>query len=129
MGEGPEVSNAQCLPCKGKDLLLREEEERKIPEPGKPARPGPGREEVTSIPKCTVEGVGYIIECWTCRTAGNPHKYVGESSRSGYQRGREHWAEVEAAKKTHPIVIHFNEIHQGAKQQVLMRVVKHSRSP
>ena len=50
----------QCLPCQGKEMLAKEEAERAIPEPGQPVRPSPPREETQSIPKCTVEGVGYI---------------------------------------------------------------------
>lgn len=118
----------KCLPCAGKDILAREEEERKIPEPGQPPCPRPSKEETTSIPKCTVEGVGYIVECWPCRVAGRAAKYIGESSRSPYQRGKEHLSEIEAGKRTHPLVIHFEEAHQGQKQETLMRVIKHARS-
>ena len=73
--------------------------------------------------------MGYVIECWSCRTEGTPHKYIGESSRSPYQRGKEHGSEIKAGKATHPLTIHFEEAHNGNKQEVLIRVVKHARSP
>ena len=50
-------------------------------------------------------------------------QYVGESSRSGYQRGREHAKEMEQGKKTHPLVIHWEERHASQPQEILMRVV------
>ena len=52
-------------------------------------------------------------------------KYTGTTSRSLYQRGKEHWREISKGKKTHPLVIHFLEEHNGATQEVLFRVVGH----
>ena len=52
--------------------------------------PKPGREEVRAAPQCTREGVEYVIECWRCRSEGKKAKYIGKTSRSPYQRGREH---------------------------------------
>ena len=49
--------------------------------------------------------------------------YVGETSRSPYQRGKEHGSDVDGGKKNHPISIHFQEKHQGEKQRILMRVL------
>ena len=42
--------------------------------------------------------------------------------------GREHIQEVSLAKKTHPMVIHFDEVHQGRQQEILMRIVKTART-
>ena len=46
--------------------------------------------------------------------------YVGETSRSPYQRGKEHQEEVDLTKKVHPLVIHFQEVHNEEKQAILM---------
>ena len=75
-----------------------------------------------AIPKCTSEGVGYILECWPCRLQGHKYRYIGETSRSGHQRAAEHLAEILAKKKTHPMVQHHQEWHQGETQEVLFRV-------
>ena len=61
-----------CIPCQGRDLLAEEDSLRPIPAPGQPIPPKPGKDETRSLPKCTVEGIGYVLECWTCRLTG-PH--------------------------------------------------------
>ena len=92
-----------------KDSILR----KRLQDPGSPALPKPSKEQVRASPKCTSEGFGYLIECWPCRLEGKMFTYVGESSRSPYQRGREHWQELEMRKPTHPLVIHSEEEHEG----------------
>ena len=42
--------------------------------------------------------------------------------------GRVHGQEVDQAKKTHPLVNHFQETHNGQKQRVLMPVLKAART-
>ena len=115
-----------CLPCKGRYLLSTEEDSRKSGEG--PPMPRPGKEETLSVPKCTGEGIGYYLECWTCRLQGKEIKYVGESSRSAFQRGKEHSKEIGEARKTHPMTQHFQEKHQGQQQEVLMRTVRQART-
>ena len=41
------------------------------------------------------------------------YMYIGETSNSPYQRGREHLQEIKSGKKTHPMVLHFHEVHEG----------------
>ena len=110
-----------CIPCQGRDLLAEEDSLKLIPAPGQPVPPKPGKDETRSLPKCTVEGIGYVLECWTCRLTGSTFKYIGESSRSAYQRGKEHIKEIIGGKKTHPMVEHFGDCHQGQTQEVLFR--------
>ena len=87
-----ECGRQQCLPCQGRALLAQEVEELEMAEqdPQSPPKPRPGREDTTSLPKCTTESVGYHLECWRCRKEGKKVVYVGETSRSPYQRGKEH---------------------------------------
>ena len=108
-------------------LLTEEMELREVPEPGDPVLPRPGKGETVAAPKCTAEGSGYSLECWSCRLKGRKALYVGETSRSPYQRAREHTKEIDEAKKSHPLVIHFSEKHGGCKQEVIMRTVKETR--
>ena len=83
-----------CLPCEGRLLVAGEEEQRPPPKEGEPPRPKPSKEETASSPKCTNEGAGYVIECWLCRLEGKTFKYIGETSRSPFQRGKEHKADL-----------------------------------
>ena len=112
-----------CLPCQGRDMLAVEDSERPLPGPGQPIAPRPSREETIALPQCTREGVGYVIECWPCRLQGLKFRYVGETSRSAYQRARDHAREIQSGKKTHPLVEHFMEHHQGVTQEVLFRTL------
>ena len=57
----------------------------------------------------------------TCRKEGKRRVYLGETSRSACQRGREHFKEIQEATPTHPLVIHNVEEHGGETQPVLMR--------
>ena len=75
-------------------MLMSEEAQRPLPGPGQPITPRPSREDKIAYPKCTTEGIGYAVECWTCRLQGETYRYIGESSRSAYQRALEHWKEV-----------------------------------
>ena len=104
-------------------MLASEEGLHPIPDPGQPAAPRPSREDTIALPKCTTEGIAYVMECWTCRLAGKSYRYIGETSRSGHQRGTEHWKEIVAGKKTHPMVEHFSDHHEGQQQEVLYRIV------
>ena len=125
-----ECGRQQCLPCQGRALLAQELEEIEMAEqdPGGPQKPRPGREDTKSLPKCTTESVGYHLECWGCRKEGRKAVYVGHTSRSPYQRGKEHQEEVDLTKKVHPLVIHFQEVHNGERQTILMRVLKSART-
>ena len=123
-----ECGRSRCLPCQGRALLAQEQEEREIQRKGEVLLPKPGKDMTTAIPKCTSESVRYAMECWDCRKGGKKFMYIGETSRSAYQRGREHQEEVDLAKKSHPLVIHFQECHQGQQQQLLMRTVKVART-
>ena len=63
------------------------------------------------------------IDCQTCRKEGKRRQYIGESSRSGYQRGKEHGKEVSEGVLTHPMTLHFLEEHNGVQQEVILRIL------
>ena len=81
------------------------------------------REDRKSLPSCTGEGMNYILECVTCRNQERRRAYLGEKSRSTYQRGREHAKEIREGTVTHPMVIHCIEEHGGDVQPILMRTL------
>ena len=60
--------------------------------------------------------------------SGKEAKYVGETSRSPYQRGHEHQKVIDEAKTSHPLVSHFQEVHQGTQQPILMRIVRETQT-
>ena len=76
-------------------------------------------EDRKSLPSCTGEGRKYIIECLTCRKAGIRKVYLGETSRSSYQRAKEHQKYIKEMASDHPLVIHCLEDHEGEFQPVL----------
>ena len=119
-----------CAPCAGRGLLAQEAEEEaskllQVTESKEDVKPVLKRkpEDKVSIPSCTTEGVNYTLECWTCRKEGTKRIYYGETSRSPYQRGIEHFREVREGFISHPMTVHFWEEHAGVKQEVLMRVL------
>ena len=60
---------------------------------------------------------------------GNDRLIPSSTNRSGYQRGVEHWREIEEGISTHPMVIHFWEVHGGRKQDCLMRILSGHLTP
>merc|ERR1712105_111523 len=107
-----------CVPCSTRQWLTMEEENREITKQGGVEVARPSKEDTKALPNCTIEGVGYILECATCRKKGMKRQYVGESSRSPCQRGQEHMAEISNGVISHPLVIHFWEEHAGERQHV-----------
>ncbi len=64
---------------------------------------------------CNVEGIVYKVQCLKCKEQNIDSVYIGESSRSGYVRGKQH---LEAARtpKTHEsnaIARHIIEYHES----------------
>ena len=45
---------------------------------------------------CDVSGVSYNVKCKDCGDVQFYHQYIGESSHSGYSRGKEHQANIRA---------------------------------
>ena len=79
----------------GRYTLYEEEEDRAMAKvSGEAPKYSPPKGTSSSLPGCTTEGLTYVIECMTCRKRGIKRTYVGESSRSPYQRGKEHQREV-----------------------------------
>ena len=104
-----------CLPCQGHLLLAAEAEEEAMKMAGNTdtITTKTKKEERISLPSCTGEGANYCIECLTCRQEGRRRLYLGETSRSPYQRGAEHEKEVREGVPSHPLVIHCMEEHGG----------------
>ena len=90
-----------------------------------PARKG--EKDDTALPICTRESINYTLECISCKEEGRKRIYWGESSRSGNQRGVEHFKEIVSGVQTHPMVLHFMEEHAGERQDFLMRITRYHK--
>ena len=82
------------------------------------------RKEETALPLCTKESINYTIECIPCKEEGKRRIYWGETSRSGNQRGAEHYREINNGVQTHPLVLHYVEEHNGEKQPFLIESIR-----
>ena len=109
-----------CGVCEGRMIIGAEKEEETaamVTGESKPSkRP---KEDMIALPGCTEEGVNYSLECLRCRKGDIRRQYLGETSRSGFQRYQEHMREIQSGHLKHPLVIHFLEEHGGEVQRVL----------
>ena len=95
---------ADCLHCKGRYVIAQEQKERAAAKvTGEQPRSNPPKGTSSSIPGCTSEVVNYSLECMTCRKIGVKRMYIGESSCSTYQWGREHSKEIKEGVMDHPM--------------------------
>ena len=80
---------------------------------------------------CNRESVVYKGTCLTCRDKGKRSVYVGETSRSGYIRGRQHIEAIKDHRKhgNNAFAKHIEEEHGGRKTEFRMDIVKHLRTP
>ena len=75
--------------------------------------------ETSQSGRCEAQGVTYRIECQGC---GN--KYIGETSRSAYTRGKEHLKDLDSATERSVLKNHCNERHGGLLQDFKMDVTE-----
>ncbi|KXJ14577.1 hypothetical protein AC249_AIPGENE4819 [Exaiptasia diaphana] len=67
---------------------------------------------------CRTQGITYEIECKSCKD-----KYIGETSRNAFKRGREHIRSVDSNTREHSILKkHCSEKHGGILQDFVMNV-------
>ena len=88
--------------------------------------PGCGREDCfpcqTSGPgKCEKNGVGYKIQCETCRRAGRVSVYDGETGCNCYTRGKQHAASLRLEDEENALWKHCLVEHDGMKAEFSMK--------
>ena len=66
---------------------------------------------------CNREGIVYRGQCMSCKNDGKTSVYIGESSRSGYVRGRQHAAAIREPErnKSNAFAKHLREHHDGER--------------
>ena len=67
--------------------------------------------------KCNATGVTYELVCQECRD-----QYIGETARSAYSRGKEHFRTMEQEEEGFVMCRHANEKHEGAVPWFTMTV-------
>ena len=78
---------------------------------------------------CQKEGVVYRISCRDCALANTSAEYTGESSRTGYLRGREHLEGLEKESDKNALWKHCELHHEGVKTQFDMKILRSHRTP
>ena len=63
--------------------------------------------------KCFKRNILYETSCVTCAGGGKPSRYVGESSRSGFERAAEHFSDYKNEKSDSHMLKHAMEEHPG----------------
>ena len=104
------------MACQGRSVVEKEKEDKAVAAvtgdvEGKEGQMKISKKEQIALPGCTREGIVYLLDCLTCRKQGIKRQYVGETPRSGYQRGKEHRREIEKEVAMHPMTLHFKEEH------------------
>ena len=78
---------------------------------------------------CQKENVVYRITCQECGTRQVKAEYTGETSRTAYLRGREHWDGLEKEKEKNALWKHCVEEHGGNKVIFSMKVIRGHKAP
>ena len=76
-----------------------------------------------------MQGVVYKVTCLLCMEAEVKTDYIGESARTAYDRGGEHWAAIGRGDQSNPMVEHLNDHHPGEESRYQMRVLSLHKSP
>ena len=97
-----------------------------LPKPEPLKIPGCGRDDCfpcqTSGPgKCEKNGVGYKIQCETCRLAGKLSVYDGETGCNCYTRGKQHAASLRLEDEENALWKHCLVEHEGEKAEFSMK--------
>ena len=67
---------------------------------------------------CGQMGINYELQCKVC---GN--KYIGETSKNAYTRGKEHISDLERKLESSIMLKHCQKVHGGRKEEFVMNVL------
>ena len=75
---------------------------------------------------CRASGVTYEISCMQCKKVDPPirYKYIGETARNAYSRGKEHLVVLRNKSKTSCLWEHCRDIHSGEAVNFQISVLK-----
>ena len=83
------------------------------------------------VGKCRKRNITYQTTCQQCKAVGKKVNYYGESSRTAFERGHEHWKDLEGEKEDSHMWKHVSTEHAEAeKEKVIfsMKVMKNHKS-
>ena len=78
---------------------------------------------------CRVDSVCYQISCDNCAESGVAAQYVGESSRTGFLRGEEHFKGHERTQEENALTKHDMVHHEGRKCTYSMKILRRHCKP
>ena len=78
---------------------------------------------------CQKENIVYQISCQECAKKITRSEYTGETSRTGYLRGKEHLEGLKNRKEDSPLWKHCENIHSGSIVDFKMKVVRGHKTP
>ena len=74
---------------------------------------------------CKKRNVTYRTECLKCHESGKMRQYLGESARTGFERGLEHERDYHKMKEDSHMAKHWQEDHQTEEQpNFSMKIIK-----
>ena len=79
--------------------------------------------------QATLGGVGYELECQTCKEDGKAAVYHGETSRTFLTRSNEHMTGYASRRKDNPLWKHQTNFHPGLQPTYNMRTLKFFKDP
>ena len=66
--------------------------------------------------KCMRQGIVYTLDCLECKDSNVKSQYIGESARTGWDRGSNHVDSVDRRQEGHPIVDHYRQAIPNQKR-------------
>ena len=69
------------------------------------------------------------MSCNLCGDLGRKTEYFGESARTSYDRGEEHWNALESGDTTNPLAEHMELEHPEETHNFSLKVVSVRKSP
>ena len=78
---------------------------------------------------CMKENVCYNITCEECKARGKTTTYVGETSRTAYIRGKEHFRGLKNRSEENALWKHCLTVHHGQETNFSMKVVSSHFTP
>ena len=78
---------------------------------------------------CRRENLTYTMTCTTCSASGVKKVYYGETSRTLYQRGKEHWSDYLSESDKSSLHKHSSSAHPDCKPEWKIKVYNYHQKP
>ena len=80
---------------------------------------------------CNRENIVYKGQCLTCSDRGKESVYIGETSRSGFVRGKQHMDAIgnHTKSQSNAFARHISEYHNSQETKFKLDIVKYNKTP